>query len=262
MVFENINYFFSFVLGTIVGSFLNSVIYRVYKKEDLIIKRSHCPYCDHPLAWYDLIPVLSFVFLKARCRYCQKKISWQYPLVEMFTGILFSLCFFFFNQNLPFLFYSWIMICFFVLISVYDLKHMIIPDLFLYPPIALTVVYNLYSSFASNQIKSFVFSFLVALVFTGFFLLLFLISKGKWIGFADVKLVFLLTNFLSFPKNLIAIFFSFFTGAFIGLILIGFKKKKMKSEIPFAPFLIFGTLFALFFGQGVLKWYLDILLGQ
>ena len=143
-----------FILGLIFGSFINTVIYRLHKKKDFVLGRSTCPKCGHTLAWDDLIPVFSFFVLGGRCRYCRDPISWQYPLVELITGILF-LAVFSLNVDLFFDFLSFgilkITHLFFVIsclmvISVYDLKHYLIPNKVIYPLIGGTALWYLLSS--------------------------------------------------------------------------------------------------------------------
>ena len=260
-----------FALGLVVGSFLNSVIYRIYKKESIFFPRSHCPYCNHKLTWKDLIPVLSFLILRGKCRYCKKPISFQYPLVELFTGIIFVLLLNYELRimnygifNLEFFLNSLFLIlnsCFLIVIFVYDLKHYIIPDKIVYPAILVSgirypvsgIFFGLYTN---HQILNAIYSCLGASLF--FFLIWFL-SRGKWLGFGDVKLVFFMGLFLGFPNIMVALFLAFPIGAIIGLGFIFFKKKDLSSEIPFGPFLVTGTFIALFFGRELINWYLNFL---
>lgn len=259
----------AFVLGLLVGSFLNCVVYRLETKDSFLRGRSFCPKCKYVLAWYDLIPVLSFVWLKARCRHCKKKISIQYPLVELATGFLFLLAFVFAPwPDLGFLIYEWIIFSFLVLIFVYDLKHYIIPDRFLLPAISLVVFFRAAELFSNELLKrdlgisavGLAWPWVAGLAASGFFFLIWLISRGKWMGFADCKLGFLLGLFLGWPNIIVALFFSFLIGSVIGLILISVKKKKLRSEVPFAPFLIIGCFIALFFGQGIINWYTGLII--
>ncbi len=249
-----------FLLGLTVGSFLNCFIYRLDKKESSLRGRSFCPQCKHELGTKDLVPVLSFLFLKGKCRYCSKKISFQYPLVELFFGFLFAFLLNYklnaFNiLNVIDFVYLVVIFCFFAIIFVYDLKHFLILDKIVYPAIFITLLYNLINiqDLIYNHLPS-------AFGITAFFLIIFLLSRGKWLGFGDVKLAFLLGLFLGFPQVLVAFFLSFFSGAIIGVILILFKKKKLKSEVPFAPFLIIGAFIAFFWGSQILDWYLSLVL--
>lgn len=262
-------YFFIFLFGLIVGSFLNCLIYRLEKGEGFFFGRSYCPHCKHKLSWQDLIPVLSFFILKGKCRYCQQKISWQYPLVEIATGSLFFLIT---NYQLPITnFYEFITLCFLFLIScfltiifVYDLKHCIIPDKVIYPAIFVSCIWYLISGIFFNfytkyQILNTISSAIGA---AGFFLLIVFVSRGKWMGVGDVKLAILMGLILGWPNILVALFSAFFLGAIIGIGLVILGKKTFKSEVPFAPFLVTGTFVAMFFGQNLVSWYLNLFLIQ
>ena len=240
-----------FLTGLVVGSFLNCVIYRLNTKESFLFSRSHCPKCHHILKWYDLIPILSFIIVKGKCRYCQKKISWQYPLVEIFTGLIFLLlvtC----HLSLVTLIYYIVVSSLLIVIFVYDLKHYIIPDKIIYPAIITALIFNFQFSIFNSSILS-------GLGAAGFFFLFWLISRGRWMGFGDVKLGFFMGLFLSWPNILVALFSAFFIGAIIGIGLIALGKKTLKSQVPFAPFLVIGTFIALFWGQNLINWYINLL---
>ncbi len=240
---------FVFIFGVCIGSFLNCFIYRL--EEGKTLKgRSFCPSCKHELSWLDLFPIFSFLFLRGKCRYCNKKISIQYPLVEIATGVLFVLVSSFFSPiSTVFLFYITAVL---VIIFVYDLKHFIIPDKVLLPAIIITFIYQLVFNF--KLVPNLIIASLIA---SGFFLLIFLISRGKWMGFGDVKLAVIMGLVLGLPNVLTALFLAFFFGAIIGVILMVFERKSLKSEIPFGPFLIMGTFIAMLFGSQIIQWYLN-----
>jgi len=249
--------FVVFLFGLIVGSFLNCVIYRLGEKKSFLKGRSFCPDCGHVLSWKDLIPIFSFLILRGKCRYCGKKISLQYPLVELFTGILFLATFYhlrdqlFSLQGIFTLFYYWTILSSLIVIFVYDLKNYLIEEKIVYFSILVCLIFNLI--FSISEIKNKILSSL----FLGlFFLSIVLISKEKWMGMGDAKLGALIGIFLGWPKIIPALFFSFFVGSIFGIFLIILKKKSLKSEIPFAPFLVSGTIFSLFFGEKVIEWYL------
>ena len=244
-----------FLFGLAVGSFLNCLIYRLETKQGFLLGRSFCPKCRHILEWHDLIPLFSFILLKGRCRYCRKKISIQYPLVELFTGILFLLFFIF-----HFSFFIYLISCFLIAIFVYDLKHYIIPDRLIYPAIALALFYQLFEAWSFGpgglfEIRNLVYGTLPSLFLLG----IILISGGKWMGLGDFKLAILMGLILNWPKVLVALFFSFFIGGIMGIALLLTKKKKLTSEVPFAPFLVSGTFIALFWGEEIINWYLAFL---
>lgn len=253
----NFIYFLIFLFGLVVGSFLNCLIYRLEIGQSFLKGRSYCPYCKHILSWKDLIPIFSFLILKGKCRYCGKKISWQYPLVELATAILFILITSNFQlptsnfQNLFIISYWLFVVSSLIIIFVYDLKHYLIPDKVIYPTIAISFFYQLLTSNIEHLTSNFLLGFLPSL----FFLAIILISKEKWMGWGDFKLAILMGLILGWPKILLALFFAFFLGALIGLILIFLGKKTLKSEIPFAPFLVSGTFLAIFFGKEIINFY-------
>lgn len=167
MSFDFLIYLFIFVFGTICGSFLNCVIYRLEIGESFLKGRSYCPHCKHVLTWQDLIPIFSFLILKGKCRYCHQKISWQYPLVELATGILFvSTLIYFFSKTsilvnsamteLTSIYYL-VIACFLIIIFVYDLKHYIIPDKVIYPAIAIAFLYQLFKIWDLGFVPNFEF---------------------------------------------------------------------------------------------------------
>ena len=249
------------IFGVCVGSFLNCVIYRLEEEESLK-GRSFCPHCKHQLSWKDLFPVFSYLFLGGKCKYCKEKISIQYPLVEIATGIIFllifNLKFEILNQfeilkflNLIFLFYVASAL---IIIFIFDLKHYLIPDKVLFPAIIITFIFRLFENF--NLIPNYL---LASVIASGFFYLIWFFSKGKAMGFGDVKLALLMGLLLGFPNILTALFLAFFFGAIIGLALMFFEKKNLKSEMPFGPFLIAGTFIALFWGQQTIQWYVNFL---
>jgi prepilin signal peptidase PulO-like enzyme (type II secretory pathway) len=264
-------YIIIFIFGTIVGSFLNCIIFRMEKDESFISGRSKCMHCGQELGWKDLFPIFSFLFLAGKCRYCQKKISIQYPLVEIFTGVLFILIplILEFNwfQGLSFfefltIIYYWTIASFFIIIFVYDFRHYLVPDSVVYSGIGLSFLYNLFKIWNagfgySDALPNIIFAILAG---AGIFLLIFLISRGKWIGFGDVKLGLFMGLFLGWLNIIIALFLGVFFGAIIGLALIFLGKKKISSEIPFGPFLITGTFIAFFWGSQIISWYFNLIL--
>ncbi len=284
-------YLIVFVFGLIVGSFLNCVIYRMEmrdkggitsfsqgrprrKASGFLRGKSFCPHCKHTLRCWDLIPIFSFLILKRKCRYCQKKISWQYPLVEIATGLLFVLIFNFkltesgsllangdplsvlSLQNLLVISFLFLVSCFLLIIFVYDLKHFIIPDKIIFPAIIIALIFN-FSAFG-RPAGGWQFSILSAFGAAIFFLAIVLVSRGKWMGLGDVKLAFFMGLLLGFPNILVALFLAFLIGAIIGVGLILAKRKHLKSELPFGPFLVTGTFIALFWGKAIAYWYLNL----
>jgi leader peptidase (prepilin peptidase)/N-methyltransferase len=256
---------FVFIFGAIIGSFFNVVILR-HNTGKKITGRSGCFSCGKKLNWFELIPIFSFLLLRGRCSECQSKISWQYPVVEFLSGILFV---FFWNWfdvetggwlSLSYFLISVILWSSLLIIFFYDLKHKIIPDLFslLFSLCALT----LFIIKASVYGWGISFSYLLgSVLISGFFFFLWFFSNGRWMGFGDVKLVFGIGLYLGLSQGLSALAFAFWIGAGFALLRIfiskftvsmGIKRLSskdreltMKSEVPFAPFLIIGTFIAL-----------------
>ncbi len=263
MIIEILIKIFIFAFGLCIGSFLNCLIYRIESKKSLR-GRSFCPNCKHTLSWQDLFPVFSYLFLGGKCRHCNKKISIQYPLVEISSALIFLQIFNFqfsiYNEfliyqliNLLFLFYIASVL---IVLFVYDLKHYLIPDKVLLPAVGIAFLYRLFEGLINSNFKLQISNYLVAvLIGAGFFLAIFLISKGEWMGFGDVKLAVLMGLLLGVENILVALFLAFFFGAIIGIIMMFLGKKGLKSEIPFGPFLIFGTFLAFFWGQEIVNWY-------
>jgi len=249
-----------FLLGLAVGSALNALVYRLDKKKSWIFGYSICPSCKHKLSWRDLFPVLSFLFLRGHCRYCQKKISLQYPIIEIATGVIFVLVylvnpitqFSIINLQSAILGTNLLITAVLILIFVYDLKHYLILDKVVLPAIIIVFFINIYlgRSVPNMLLASFSLSI--------FFLLQFLISKGKWIGGGDIRLGFFMGIILGWPQALLALFLSYLFGSVIGIFLILFKLKSWRSQLPFAAFLVPGTLVAMLWGEKLLNWYLSI----
>ncbi len=247
-----------FILGLIIGSFLNVVIYR-YNTGRTLSGRSGCLSCGKKLTWYELVPVLSFLVQRGKCRLCYSKISWQYPLVELSTGLLFVLVYLqLAPSNWPlFAFYAFT-VSLLMVITVYDLRHQIIPDLFVGLFILAGLVYPFF--FPGLIFTKLVFVLGGGVVTALPLFILWAISHGRWLGFGDVKLALGLGLFLGVRDGLSALMLAFWLGALVGLALIAvsnlLKKRKksynMKSEVPFAPFLIVSFLITLFFNFNVI----------
>jgi len=243
------------LFGLIIGSFLNVVILRFGTGLSVSRGRSRCFSCDHTLSWYELLPVVSYVIQMGRCRHCASRISMQYPLVEILTSFLFVVS----TRELlsmdvsPLYLMAYFLILFmimsvYVVITVYDLRHKMIPDIFSYLASGVALLYVLISSptLIVTHILSGIGAFLFFYVFWFF-------SKGRLMGLGDGKLALSLGILLGPSGTVTAILIAFWSGALVSIVLIIRDKiahrklgVTMKSEIPFAPFIIWGTL-AVFF---------------
>ncbi|HUW21741.1 MAG TPA: prepilin peptidase [Candidatus Bathyarchaeia archaeon] len=257
---------FLFLLSLAVGSFLNVVVYRLNnpdsvpnrKRKDsgiffLLGGRSFCDKCRHQLSWSDNIPLISFIVLKRKCRYCRKPISWQYPLVELATAvwsiIIYNWVKLKFGINLPVLgYYLFISYCL-IALFVSDLLYQTLPDPVSYLAILITGVHQLINWHLA--------SLLATLGAAAFFLFLHVVTKGKGMAIGDAKLVFLLGLFLGWPVLAIGLYLAFLTGAVIGVILILAGRAKLGKPIPFGPFLIASAWLALFTAKEIIALYLS-----
>ncbi len=268
-----------FIFGTIIGSFLNVLIFRLPKEEG-IGGRSHCRSCNHYLGAADLVPVLSFLLLKGRCRYCQERVSWQYITVEVITGLLFSFAFFMVfrgSENIPFAlsglagvsFYEILVflraifiICVLILIFAIDLREFLILDRVLFPATVLLFILDLVIGLSVKL------PFLEAVpvngALSGFALFLFFgaiyyFSKGRWLGFGDVKFSWFLGLAVPWPAIFVNVFLAFGIGALVGIFLIAIKAKELSSKVPFGTFLSLSCLIAMFWGPEIFSWYLRVI---
>lgn len=253
-----------FVLGLAVGSFLNAFLWRLHEGVSLTQGRSMCPHCKTQLLGRDLVPLLSFLILRGRCRACKMPISYQYPLVELATGLIFVGIGMIFAAHTPggilavlgggipaqtslqlvaYLLFAAILIALFV----YDLHWYLLPDIITIPSIIAAFIVNgfLLSTQPFNLL-------IAALIGGGFFLFQYLISRGRWVGGGDIRLGVLMGCMLGYPGIGVALFLAYMMGSIVGIGLLIGKKKGMKSEVPFGPFLTLATLIVLLFQNDIL----------
>jgi len=246
-----------FLFGLIIGSFINCLIYRLKNKKSLG-GRSFCPKCKKQINWYDNIPLLSYFLLRAKCRWCREKISFQYPLVELITAILFLVVFLatynlqLTTYNLLLILRNWTFTAFLIIIFLYDLKYYLIPDKISLPAMVVALIFNIF------LYNIFINYLLAALIAGGFFFLQFIISKGKWIGGGDIRLGLLIGLMLGWPNILVALIISYILGSIIGLGLIIAKRATMKSPVPLGTFLSIGAFVSLLWADKIIEWYLNI----
>lgn len=246
-----------FIFGNAVGSFINVVIDRSVKFESLL-GRSYCDFCRAKLSAFDLVPIVSFAALGGRCRYCRRKISWQYPAVEIACGILFTFVFYHLASlgilHYAVLAYYLFILSIFLIVAIVDLKYSLIPTSFVYLASFVALFYDYFYLTSDEFVNNVVVAFALAL----FFLLVVLITRGRGMGSGDIPLVFLIGLILGWPAALGAIFLAFVLGATVAIILLILGRKKFGQTIPFAPFLIFGAIIALFWSVPLISWYLGL----
>lgn len=246
----------TFILGTIIGSFLNVCIYRIPAGLSIIKPRSRCPQCLEPIRWYHNIPILSWLLLKGRCAYCSAPVSIRYPLVEALTGALFALFFYRFAFH-PVTLVFWLLCAALVVISFIDLDHQIIPDVISLPGILIGFLCSFVVPWVTWQ------SSLLGIVAGGGSLLLIalgyeLLARKEGMGLGDVKLLAMLCAFLGVRAVFPIIFIGSVLGTLVGVPLMLIKKADRKLAIPFGPFLACGALvygFFVNFWDPLMRWY-------
>ncbi|MDS1029385.1 prepilin peptidase [Bacillota bacterium LX-D] len=246
-------YLIVFFLGLIMGSFLALCITRIPQNQSILFPPSHCEKCNASLKPCELIPVLSWLFLKGKCRYCQSPIPMENTLVEILTGILFMAAVYFLGlsyQLLPYLG----LICVLIVISFIDYKHYLIPDSVLLVGLSIGLVINVFYPFI-NWVNGAI----GILAGGGLLYFLAVVSKGG-MGGGDIKLAALLGFYLGWRKILLALFVATFLATIAGGFLILTKQKSLKDYIPFGPFLSIGTTLIIFLGDQFLIWYLTIII--
>ena len=234
-----------FLIGLVIGSFINALIYRLPRRLG-INGRSMCPSCKSQIEWYDLIPLLSYIFLRGRCRKCSKGISVTYPFVELLTGLIFYQ----FASSVEmvtgnFLFLGvglFILACFIALLFI-DLKYYILPDPLVLSIIFATVAYLVLNPLGVEK------NILGAVLWGGLFGFVYWVSKGKWMGFGDVKLAAAIGLFFGMLDGFFVVYLAVIAGALVGIVLLITKKAGMKSKIPFGSFLAGASIIFILFGK-------------
>lgn len=268
-----------FIFGLVVGSFINAYVYRIAVRYKLMKrsftsawddKWSYCDWCGRRLHWWENIPVISWLIQRGKSRCCGKKLPILYPIVEIVTGLLFlqiPITKFQYpnNYQLPitnyqttlYLVISMAIVGFLVFSAVFDLKYMILPDFSTNSLIFLALVYKLLMDVNANLMLADV---LWGVCLYGFFYFLHILTKGKGMGFGDVKLAFVMGFFLGWPKAIVALYMAFIVGAIAGIIVIIFFKKKRKNRlIPFGPFMILGIMVAWWWGDIIWNYFIKAL---
>ncbi|HYH36047.1 MAG TPA: prepilin peptidase [Candidatus Saccharimonadales bacterium] len=261
------------VVGLCFGSFVNALVWRLREQSTLKNKkhqdrlsitkgRSMCPHCKHELAARDLLPIVSWLTLRGRCRYCQKPISAQYPVVELLTACLFAALYIWwpvsFDTGQTIIFILWLALATgFMALIVYDFRWMLLPDRLVYPLTALAaLIAGIAAITASNPAAALLNTLLAVAVGGGIFYVLFQVSKGRWIGGGDVKLGWMLGLVAATPvRSALLIFVAAFIGSLVSVPLLLTKRMKRTSVIPFGPFLIIAAIIVQLFGHSMLLWY-------
>ena len=246
----------AFIFGTMVGSFLNVCVYRIPEGQSIVLPASHCRACKKPIAFYDNIPLVSFLALKGKCRYCGAPLSLQYPVVELLTGLLAVACLL--KWGAGYAAAVWFLFCAaLIVVTFIDLTHQIIPDVISLPGIACGLLLSLVldqPGFQSSLIGAALGGgslFLIRCVY-------YAVTRQEGMGLGDVKLLAMMGAFLGWKSILFIIMVASFAGALLGIAVMIIKKKDGRYAIPFGPFLSLGAVCYLFCGQEIINWYLNL----
>ena len=247
------DYFVAFVLGLIVGSFLNVCIYRIPKGKSVVTPPSSCPSCGGRIKWYDNVPLLSYFLLKGRCRYCGERIPLRYPLVELLTAVLTLGVVWRFGFSLSALYYL-LLTYVLVVISFIDLDTMLVPVKLCYFTMLAGILFSFFIPEVSLKGSVLGASFGAGLIL--FIIETYAVFTGKeGMGYGDANIMAVVGAFVGWQKVLLALFIASFVGSLVGISYILLKGKNLKAAIPFGPFLSIGGYATVIFGDKLLEWY-------
>ena len=251
---ETVSFLFLLGMGFAVGSFLNVCIYRLPRRESLMWPASRCTSCGRTLAWYENIPVVSWVVLRGRCRSCGARISAQYPIVELITAAVFAAGYFFYGWT-ALLAVRLLFACAMIVLFFIDLHHRILPNVITVPGAVLGLVFSLF--LPPGWLSS-----LIGLLAGGG--VLFAIAEAYYrvrgqegLGMGDVKMLAMIGAFLGWPQMLVTLILASVAGSIVGVLLIATRRGDMKAALPFGTFLACGALVAAVAGDALLDWYIS-----
>ena len=236
------------VLGLCFGSFLNALVWRVGHSESIVRGRSKCPHCEKAIVWYDLVPMLSFIWLRGMCRNCRQVISWQYPLVELVTSVALVLLYAVFGLSNEF-FVAALTTLFLIPIFLTDLRYKIIPDRIVVLGIIIILAVQIWAGAGVTNLLA------AIAIGVGFFAWQYILSRGQWIGAGDIGLGALMGVTLGWPNILVALTTAYLGGAIVGIALMGLKKTVAATQLPFAPFLTTATFFTILYGKNIITFF-------
>lgn len=272
--------------GVCLGSFVNALVYRLHEQAtdpgyvkrakhpiddylnniSIFKGRSMCPNCHHKLAAIDLVPLFSYLWLRGKCRNCRKEISWQYPIVELLVAVLFVISYIWWPASFDlagtFSFVLWLMfLTAFMALSIYDLRWFLLPDRIVFPLVGLAAFEVIVKSTVFNGgPQTVIDAGLGVIAIAGLFYLLYVFSRGAWIGFGDVKLAVVLGLLVGGPeKGLLVIFIASILGSILAIPMLLKGRAKTTTQIPFGPFLIIATMIVVLFGTNLTNFYVSFI---
>lgn len=259
-----------FLFGAIFGSFAGAMVWRLKTGRDIAKDRSECEHCHHKLSAPDLIPLVSWLYLRGKCRYCHKPIGWSALLLEIGLGLVFAASYLLWPYPISapleivyFLF--WLLACVLLaILFVYDLRWYLLPDKIIWPLAAIGAILFVFRAVINGwSVDQAVWEFALAFIpVSGVYYLLYRVSDGRWVGFGDVKLGIFIGLALGWTGALLTLVLANFIGLLVVLPGLLSGKFSRSSEIPFGPFLIVATLITMLVGQYIIGWYMQLALGD
>ena len=245
-------YFLVLIIGLCIGSFLNVCIYRIPKEESIVFPASHCTSCGHELKFYELIPIVSYIFLRGKCIKCKSKISIKYPLIEILNGLLYLLLFIKYELSFNFIFYC-LLVSLLIVISIIDLESKYVYSSTTIVGVLLAIIYIIIGAYL-GEVKI-LNNLLGGLIGYGIIFLIIILTGGMGEGDADIAGICGL--FIGIKGVLVALFLAIILGGIFASIVLILKIKDRKSEIAFGPYIAIGTLIWILIGQKILTLYVS-----
>jgi len=245
--------FFAFLYGIVIGSFLNVLIHRLPQGKSIIKPGSHCPNCGAPIAFYDNIPLISYLILRGKCRNCKSSISYQYPLVEGITGALFVI--FYLKSGLSLVFITETVFSALIIVLIFtDLNHQLLPDVITIPGTIGGLLFSLNGGLTTIG-SSLIGAGLGAGIVLAIRELYFRLRGEEGMGLGDVKLMAMIGAFLGWERALLTLVIGSFLGSVVGIIIIAKEKGDLRFPLPFGSFLGIASIFSLFYGEELISFY-------
>jgi leader peptidase (prepilin peptidase)/N-methyltransferase len=239
-----------FLLGLIIGSFLNVCIYRIPNGDSIIYPRSYCTSCESKIKWYDMIPVISYIILKGKCRNCGSRISIHYPIIELATGIIFVALFLKYGLTLEFAKFA-VLSSFVIVIGMIDYYTTDVYTITTLSGIVAGIFFIIAGYLKGGDLLTFIYA---ALISYGLIAAIALMTKGM--GWGDAEICLMCSLFLGLKLSIVMLFMAFVSGGILGMLLVLFRKSSLKSAIAFGPFISGAAIFASVFGSNLIDWYM------
>jgi leader peptidase (prepilin peptidase)/N-methyltransferase len=244
------------IVGLMVGSFLNVCIHRVPHRQSVVFPRSRCGSCERPLAWYENIPVVSYLALRGRCRTCRARISLQYPIVELLTAAMFVVQYEVVGLS-PLLAVRILFGCVLIVLFAIDLEHQLLPNVITLPALAVGLAASVVLPPGLRD------ALIGALVGGGVLFLIaevyFRLRHEEGMGMGDVKMLAMIGAFLGWKLTILTLILASLGGSVVGIVLLITQRGTLKAAIPFGTFLAAGALVASLYGDPLVAWYLNLL---